>query len=322
MILIFFGAFFAVGGITFFNKLREATVDLPATQSPIGVAPAPLTSTVPVPITPVGQAAVVQVGQSSLSITVDGAMWQPGARWGESVSGVSDGHLVLQVAASRTDTASGTERISWIDWSFAADDGSTAAQAELTGGGYEPYLNSISLAAGENVGGNLSFATKATSGVVSLRRQNRLVATFEVTSERSVGPLAAVNVPATSPVGAFPFSVDLSQPQWRSASDPNAGGLAPANGSWLWANYTASLVDPGGAAGTIRYDSWRFLPDGGGEFVGKLGVIDGGAATATQVAGAEASTGRFTIDTVAGPGTLQLINKDGSVVISWVVAGP
>lgn len=321
-----------IGGVSYFLVARNSNPESEAAFPPgEGASPTGQAATT-VEVAPtssaaaMGQVLSVTFGGSTLNVTVLDATWQPGSMWGQIWAPTEAGFLVLNMGLERVDPGTSTDVIPWSSWTYRSGAGGELVRAELIGGGYDHGLSSPNLAAGDNITGTLTFAVKSTEGSLILSDFGSVLGEWAIEAAPASVPQVAFDAPATSPVGRFPLEVTVQQPVWDANPDAVVG-MMPKNGHWLYADYGATLVATAAAEtaavqAAIRYDSWRFNPDTGGDYQGELGEIYGVSTGVTSVEAALPGSGRFRIDAPAGAGTLALVGQDGTVIMQWAVAGP
>jgi len=266
----------------------------------------------------VGTAGEVTLGENRYSITIAEATAQPSAAWGSYNSAVS-GFLVIQVSLTRTDTAAQVAQISWYDWMFTPESGE-AIEGALIAGGYEPLLSTLNLATGESATGLVAFDTPASVGTLSLTTYDGAWAQWPVTATTPGVASGALGAPVHPEAGLVPFTLTVANPRWVAAGDP-AIFIDPSSGSMLVLDVIVT-VDEAALAATsslsIANSNWQFVPDGGSPVDATIGVNGASGHTFTPGQPMTANT-LIAFDSIRSPGTLNLINGDGSVLATWVI---
>ena len=270
----------------------------------------------------VGTPGEVTLGENSYTITIEAATAQPSAAWGSYASAVSGGFLVIPVTLTRTDTAARVSQISWFDWQFTPDSG-PVVEGALIAGGYEPLLSTLNLAVGESATGLVAFDTTASVGSLSLTTYDGAWAQWPITAAAPGVATGALGAPVHPDAALVPFTLTVANPRWVGAGDP-AVFVDPSSGTLLVLDVSVT-VDEGALATTsslsIANTNWQFVPDGGAPADATIGVNGASGLTFTPGQPTTAST-LIAFDTVPSPGTLNLINSDGSVLASWPVPAP
>ncbi|MBA3294622.1 MAG: hypothetical protein H0T40_13055 [Geodermatophilaceae bacterium] len=267
----------------------------------------------------VGTAGDVTLGENSYQITIESATAQPSAAWGSYSAPVSGGFLVVELSLTRTDTNASVSQISWFDWTFTSES-QAAVGGELIAGGYEPLLSTLNLATGESATGLVAFDTLAAVGTLALETYDGAWAQWPITAA-TPGVLAGeLGVPVHPEAARAAFSATVANPRWIAAGDP-AAWIDPASGTYLVLDLSVTL-DEGALTATsslsVGYDNWQFTPDGGVAVASFFGVT--GADSLGFSAGQPTTAGTLiAFDAPRGPGTLSLVNGDGSVLAVWVI---
>lgn len=269
----------------------------------------------------VGTPGEVTLEENSYTITIEGATAQPSASWGSYASAVSGGFLVIQVSLTRTDTAADVSQISWYDWIFTPESGD-ALEGELLAGGYEPLLSTLNLAPNESATGLVAFDTTASVGTLSLTTYDGAWAQWPITAAAPGVVSGALGAPVHPEAGLVPFTLTVANPRWVGAGDP-AVFVDPSSGSLLVLDVSVTVDETVLAATSslsIANPNWQFVPDGGTPVEATIGVTGAGGLSFTP---GQPTTAAMLIafDSVPSPGTLNLINSDGSVLATWVVPG-
>ena len=267
----------------------------------------------------VGTAGAVTLGDNTYDITISKATAQPGAAWGSIFSTDAGGFLVIELTITRTDSSAAASQISWFDWMFTPD-GAPPIEGALIAGGYEPLLSTVNLAPNETADGLVAFETGASAGVLSLTNYDGTWAEWPIAATAAAAVTGELGVAVHPEVGGAPFSVVLANPRWIGTGDPLTW-LDPASGTYLVCDVSVTL-DEGALTPTtslsIGYDSWQFVPDGGAAVASYIGVTGTDGVTFSPAQPTTAGT-LIAFDTARSPGTLSLVNQDGSIVASWVI---
>ena len=300
-----------VGGFVLVDRIQDG-IDNPFDFSLGGAPDTPFGGVV-------GTAGEVILGENTYSITIEEATAQASAAWGSYASAASGGFLVIQLSLTRTDSAADVSQISWYDWQFAPEAGGVL-EGQLLAGGYEPLLSTLNLAPDETASGLIAFDTTESSGTLSLTTYEGAWAQWQISAMVPAVGLGALGTPVHPEAGEVPFSVTVVNPRWVSTGDP-AIRFDPSSGSYLIFDVSVILdegaLDPTSSL-SISNDSWQFLPDGATGVSSDNGVTGADGVTISPGQAATAST-LIAFDTVRSPGTLNLINTDGSVLATWVV---
>ena len=191
---------------------------------------------------------------------------------------------------------------------------------ELIAGGYEPLLSTLNLATGESATGLVAFDTLAAVGTLALETYDGAWAQWPITAV-TPGVLAGeLGVPVHPEAARAAFSATVANPRWIAAGDP-AAWIDPASGTYLVLDLSVTL-DEGALTATsslsVGYDNWQFTPDGGVAVASFFGVT--GADSLGFSAGQPTTAGTLiAFDAPRGPGTLSLVNGDGSELAVWVI---
>lgn len=270
----------------------------------------------------VGTAGEVTLGENSYSITIEEATAQPSAAWGSYASAASGGFLVIRLSLTRTDTAAAVNQISWYDWQFTPESGA-ALEGQLLAGGYEPLLSTLNLTTGESAAGLVAFDTTASVGTLSLTTYDGTWAQWPITAVAPGVASGGLGAPIHPEAALIPFTLTVANPRWVGAGDP-AVVFDPSSRSMLVLDVNVT-VDEGALGSTsspsVGYSNWQFVPEGGMPVEADLGV--NGPSYLTFIAGQPTTASTLIgFDSVPSPGTLNLINADGSVLATWVIPIP
>lgn len=267
----------------------------------------------------VGTAGEVSLGDNSYQITISKATAQPSAAWGSFFGSESGGLLVIELSLTRTDTSESVTQISWFDWMFTPESG-PAMEGELIAGGYEPLLSTLNLAPNESANGLVAFDTTASAGTLSLTNHDGTWAEWPIAATVPAVVTGAFGTPVHPEAGNVPFSAVVANPRWVGTGDP-VTWLDPSSGTYLVFDVSVTL-DEGALSETsslsLGYDNWQFVPDGGAAVPSYIGVHGADSVTFSSGQATTANT-LIAFDSVRSPGTLNLVNADGSVLASWVV---
>lgn len=269
----------------------------------------------------VGEPGEVTLGDNSYRITISKAAIEPSAAWGNFSAPVSGGFLLIELSLTRTDTQPSASQISWFDWTFT-DDAGVVAEGALIAGGYEPLLSTLNLAPDETATGLVAFDTSASVGTLALKTYDGPWAQWPISATTSAAVAGEFGVPVHPEAARTPFTVTLANPRWIGAGDP-AAIFDPVSGSYLVVD--ASVVLDEGVLGptsslSIGYGNWQFTPDGGTAVDSDFGVTGTSSVTFGQGQPTTVNT-VIAFDDPRGPGTLALVNSDGSVLATWQVLG-
>lgn len=226
---------------------------------------------------------------------------------------------MIELSLTRTDSNPDVRQISWYDWIFTPENGA-AQEGELIAGGYEPLLSTLNLAQGETATGLVAFDTAESGGTLSLTNYDGTWAQWPIAATVPTVMVGVFGTPVHPEAGGTPFSATVGNPRWIAAGDP-ATWIDPESGSYLVLDVTVTL-DEGAIGATsslsLGYDSWQFVPDGGTAVSSYIGVT--GADGITFSAGQPMTVSSLIcFDAVRTPGTVTLVNADGSVLVSWVL---
>lgn len=270
----------------------------------------------------VGTPGDVTFGDNTYQITVEAATSQSSAAWGSYSGAVSGGFLVVELTLTRTDTESAVDQISWFDWAFTPDSGDRVTGA-LIAGGYEPLLSTLNLASGASATGLVAFDTAAAAGTLSLTSFDGPWAEWRIDAVVPVVASGAFGAPVHPAIALTPFSATVANPRWIGAQEP-AASFEPASGSYLILDLSVTLDEGAIDAAPslfLGYDNWQFTPDGGAPITSSFAVS--GADSISFSAGLPPSaTTLIAFDVARVPGTLSLLNADGSVLATWLVPAP
>lgn len=267
----------------------------------------------------VGSPGEVTLGDNSYRITIEAATAQPSAAWGNYSAPASGGFLVIELSLTRTDANAAVSQISWFDWTFTAESG-PAQDGELIAGGYEPLLSTLNLAPQETATGLVAFDTAASAGTLSLTTYDGVWAQWPIVASVPAVVMGAFGTPVHPEAAGAPFSATVANPRWVAAGDPLAW-IEPASGSYLVLDLTVTLdegVFDSASSLSVGYDNWQFTPTGGAAVDASFGVNGVVSLTFSPGQPTTAST-VLAFDSVAGPGTLDLVNADGSKLATWVL---
>jgi len=270
----------------------------------------------------VGTPGDVTLGENSYRITIQNATAQPSAAWGSYSAPVSGGFLMIELSLTRTDTNAEVSQISWFDWTFTSES-DPAVEGALIAGGYEPLLSTLNLQPDESTTGLIAFDTIAAVGTLSLTTYEGLWAQWPIAAATPSVVTGAFGVPIHPEAAGAPFSATVSNPRWIGAADP-AVLIDPSSGSYLVLDLSVT-VDEGalGSASSLSvgYDNWEFTPNGGATVSSSFGA--NGAASLTFSPGQPTTASTLIVfDAAPSPGTLSLVNADGSVLATWQVPAP
>ncbi len=269
----------------------------------------------------VGEPGEVMLGDNSYEITIAEATIEPSAAWGNFSAPVSGGFLLIELSLTRTDTQPSASQISWFDWMFT-DEAGAVVEGALIAGGYEPLLSTLNLAPNESASGLIAFDTAASVGTLALKTYDGPWAQWPISATTSAAVAGEFGVPVHPEAARTPFTATLANPRWIGAADP-AAIFDPVSGSYLVVD--ASVVLDEGALGStsslsIGYGNWQFTPNGGPAVDSDFGVTGTSSMTFSQGQPTTVTT-VIAFDAARGPGTLALVNSDGSVLVTWQMAG-
>lgn len=267
----------------------------------------------------VGTPGDVSFGENTYRITIEAATAQPSAAWGSIFGSAAGGFLVIELSLTRTDTNAAASQISWFDWTFTSESGDVTEGA-LIAGGYEPLLSTLNLATNESVTGLVAFDTPDSVGTLSLKSYDGTWAQWPISAAVASIAIGTFGVPVHPEAARTPFTATVANPRWIGAGDP-AALFDPTSGNYLVLDVSVTL-DDGALTSTstlsVGYANWQFTPNGGTAVDASFGVNGVAGLTFGPGQPTTAST-LIAFDSVQSPGTLSLVNADGSVLATWVV---
>lgn len=273
-------------------------------------APATQVGAVDVPVT-------VQVDDAQLRVSVSGVQSQPGSGWDHPDDAPT---LLVAMTIQRVDDGSSSVHVPFFDWSFVPADGAAPADVDIISG-FEPDLTSVSLTAGQSVGGYLAFDTAATTGQLRLagnRYGDPPLATWELTAAPAVAVTGAAGQPVTARIGRPAFTVTLTGVGWVDQAQAGAS-RPPASGTFLAADFTITGTGTD-TSQWVQDSSFVFVPAGGDPIgVPPPNVVSSAASFASVSAGTSAPVRAF-FDAAPGPGAVELRDSAGRTMISWPIA--
>ncbi|WP_154674132.1 hypothetical protein [Nakamurella lactea] len=309
----------------------------PPATSTASSTPATPTSAPP-PVSKLGAAVDVRHGDSNFRITVGAPSWQPGAQWASPHRASNGGFLVVPVTVVRLSGPQGLDTFSYSDWKLGgaakpAATGSTGAgstgaeliDAELIGGGYVDEFSSVDPGLGKKVTGNVVFDVPYRSGVLALTDTDTVLAQWKLgTARKSAAPkTAAMGEKISSPVGQVPLRAAVTATQWYPTSDP-AVGEALDNGYLLVITVSVSPVAKALDEETyLAPDQWSFVAAGHQPSSGNGGTIGREHVGQITLSADSGTVGtRVMFDAAGKAGTVRLLGRDGTPLMSWAVPGP
>jgi hypothetical protein len=250
-------------------------------------------------------------------VSVSGVQSQPGSGWDHPDDAPT---LLVAMTIQRVDDGSSSVHVPFFDWSFVPADGAAPADVDIISG-FEPDLTSVSLTAGQSVGGYLAFDTAATTGQLRLagnRYGDPPLATWELTAAPAVAVTGAAGQPVTARIGRPAFTVTLTGVGWVDQAQAGAS-RPPASGSFLAADFT--IIGTGtDTSQWVQDSSFVFVPAGGDPIgVPPPNVVSSAASFASVSAGTSAPVRAF-FDAAPGPGAVELRDSAGRTMISWPIA--
>ena len=271
----------------------------------------------------IGTPAAATYRSAELQVTLAKVTAQPVDSW-RAGSSEAIPTLVAQVALQRQsggdDTSGHVSVMAW-DWHFQPVEG-PAVSGELTSM-YEPRLSSPDLGPGDKEAGLVSFVTAARSGTLWLEdpQSDERVAVWEIAKADVPATVTGkLGSPAQGQIGQPQFAVTAQKTEWLGADDPDFWS-PPENGAALRVSMRVAAVTGVPSTqylGQLGSDDFWFVPAKGEPVVADYSLMPG-TTSVLSVYGGMKEPMVVAFDVAKGPGTLELRDAAGLVVIRWPV---
>lgn len=270
----------------------------------------------------VGSPTQMPYGAHTFEVTVTQPISQPSAAWSSFKKPSSGRYLLMSVSITRTDDEGGTAQVAFYDWKFTVSDGQVV-QGVADAGGYGPLLSTVGLKSKDTKTGMIAFDTAAADGTLSLTSPLGTWGTWPVTATKFLPTEGVLGEGLLPQPGSPPFSITVANPRWLPAGDP-AISIAPNSGNFLVVDLVAAVDPQRVAPGTSLYVSdknFRFISTAGQQVPANSGRVVGSNPIKFGANASQIGNSIIAFDVAPGPGTIEFLNADGSVLATWEVTG-